>query len=250
MLDADAAADAYDDPGTMLTNAPASIFESYEGEFNATIRTLPTRITRAAMYEGDAMKRREDLQAVEVDLGQVESLLRQMEVEARGAPSNERGALKARCRQYKESLNSIKRDFRTAKEKGDRDALMARDGVAQTSGEHRGRLTDQTARLEASSDLIEQSQRTILETEQVALGITDSLSQQRSTILSAHSKVRTTGGLFDEASTILHRMKNRACRRKCYMWTFVLIMLAVLIAVIAMESSSSDEPTQAPTPAP
>ena len=225
----------------MLTNAPASIFESYEAEFNSTIRTLPTRITRAAMYEGDAQKRREDLQAVEVDLGQVESLLRQMEVEARGAPSNERGALKARCRQYKESLNSVKRDFRTAKEKGDREALLARDGIAQTSGEHRDRFSDQTRRLEASTDLIEQSQRTILETEQVALGITDSLSQQRTTIQSAHGKVRTTGGLFDEASTILHRMKNRACRRKCYMWTFVVLMLAVLITIIVLTSGSKDK---------
>ena len=63
------------------------MFASYESEFRTIVGGVPQRVEQVASYESDSRARRNLLKQIEVDLGQADSLLRQMEVEARSDPT-------------------------------------------------------------------------------------------------------------------------------------------------------------------
>ena len=72
--------------------------------------------------------------------------------------------------------------------------LDARDVKAdlhdcQVSADQSGRLAMSMERLDQSSDRIRESRRLMLETEEVGISVVENLSQQRQTLLHAHSKV-------------------------------------------------------------
>lgn len=80
--------------------------------------------------------------------------------------------------------------------------------------------------LSRSSEALENSKKNVLEMEQVAIGITDSLDQSMATINSIKRKVQETTGLADQARSVLRKMENMNAR------TRLVIMVAVGIVAI------------------
>ena len=123
---------------------------------------------------------------VDALLLQAGDLLKQMEVEVRSHDSATRKVLSEKVNQYKRVLNSLRTDFTKAKEESDRNNLFA----GTKSGADRQRMMDTNQKLGRQNETILAAQRSVAETEEVALDITNELSRNREKIESSRDKVR------------------------------------------------------------
>jgi vesicle transport through interaction with t-SNAREs protein 1 len=72
--------------------------------------------------------------------------------------------------------------------------------------------------LVSQNETLERARRTMQETEQVALEITEELGNNREKLMSAHGRVREVTGLTGRAGRILGAMNQRAMQQKCIMY--------------------------------
>ena len=68
--------------------------------------------------------------------------------------------------------------------------------------------------MRGTTDRIDAARRTVAETEEVALAITDELGRNREKILSAHSKVKGVNEMARRGGNIVGRMSAREKRQK------------------------------------
>ena len=113
----------------------------------------------------DTRARRNLLKKIESDLVQAQSVLKQMEVEARAEPSK---SLKPVVRKHKARVRSLRDSLKKIKARSERDELMNSRGGS--SYDDRDRFERITARMEDSTDTLLQSKRTLAETEDIAPG--------------------------------------------------------------------------------
>lgn len=108
-----------------------------------------------------------------------------MEVEVRSHDSATRKVLSEKVNQYKRVLSSLKSDFGKAKEECERNNLFA----GTKSGADRQRLLNTNEKLSRQNDTILAAQRSVAETEDVAMDITSELGRNREKIESSREKV-------------------------------------------------------------
>jgi vesicle transport through interaction with t-SNAREs 1 len=123
---------------------------------------------------------------VDALLLQAGDLLKQMEVEVRSHDSATRKVLSEKVNQYKRVLTSLKTDFKKVKEDSERNNLFA----GTKSGEDRQRLLNTNEKLGRQNETILAAQRSVAETEDVAMDITNELARNREKIESSRDKVR------------------------------------------------------------
>lgn len=123
---------------------------------------------------------------VDALLLQAGDLLKQMEVEVRSHDAATRKVLTEKVNQYKRVLSSLRTDFGKAKEESERSNLFS----GTKSGEDRQRLLNTNEKLSRQNETILNAQRTVAETEDVAMDITNELARNREKIESSRDKVR------------------------------------------------------------
>jgi hypothetical protein len=79
--------------------------------------------------------------------------------------------------------------------------------------------------LSRQNETILNATRTVAETEDVAMEITQELGRNREKIESAHSKVREFSGMTDTARRLIHSMSKREIQQK-----FILVFIALVLA--------------------
>jgi len=223
------------------------MFQSYEREVEAIVGSIEDRLDQVQDFDSDARSNRTLLKQVEADLTQVHSVLKQMEVEARSGGGDGK-SMKSAVRRHKARVRSLRDTFEKVKSKSERDDLMSSRGGG--GYDERDRYERVTARMAESTDTLLQSKRTLAETEEVALGITEQLGSNRQTILSAHGKVRETGGMVGSAYRILRGMQRRATRQKLLLWFIMFCLVIGMLWIIISAFKKDPEPTASPTIAP
>lgn len=100
----------------------------------------------------------------------------------------------------------------------DRRALLG-DGSSTTSSaaqvsmsQPEAQLYQNESHIQRQNDALERAHRSVQETEQVALGITDELSQNRSKLQSAHQRVGELSSLTERADSLLKSMSKKFWR--------------------------------------
>ena len=73
-----------------------------------------------------------------------------------------------------------------------------------------------------------------MDTEDVALGITEQLHSNRETIMSARRKAKDTASMTDKARYIVRDMSRRETRRKVFVVCLGMFLLAIIIIVIVV----------------
>jgi len=137
--------------------------------------------------------------------------------------------------------------LKEAKQKSDLTAHEGKEG-SDTRNYHT-RFKNTTSRLQASSEILADSRRNILDTEAVAAGIAEKLLDNRQTIESSHSKLLETGGLMGKAHRAMRSMQQRETQRKLMLLAAVtFVVLLLLWAFISLVSPSSSSPGPAPSP--
>eukprot|EP00522_Entomoneis_paludosa_P017725 CAMPEP_0172462090 /NCGR_PEP_ID=MMETSP1065-20121228/42737_1 /TAXON_ID=265537 /ORGANISM="Amphiprora paludosa, Strain CCMP125" /LENGTH=199 /DNA_ID=CAMNT_0013217643 /DNA_START=107 /DNA_END=703 /DNA_ORIENTATION=+ len=169
------------------------VFDRYDEEFN----TLTEQIQRSLDEEPMSPYTQNLLQ-------QCQDLLKQMALEAR---SLKQPKLLQRVKDYKSHHAQLVQQY-------ERQGLLS--GQNLNDDEESRRQTEDM--LSNQNDTLERARRTMQETEQVALEITEELGQNRETLMSAHGRVKEVTTLTGRARRILNTMTQRALQQKMVLY--------------------------------
>jgi len=141
---------------------------------------------------------------------QADDLIKQMALEARSVPdASLKRDLLAKVRQLKGKLANLQ-------------SQSEKSGLFRTSSnnnrESRMLLQQTEDTLVNQNETLERARRTMMETEQVALEITEELGNNRQKLVSAHGRVREVGGMTGRAKRLLQGMNQRAVQQKIIMY--------------------------------
>jgi vesicle transport through interaction with t-SNAREs 1 len=200
------------------TNLP---FQRYDDEFSELIQQI-----ERSLEEDPPSGYTENL------LRQADDLLKQMAVEARSVENpNVKRDLLAQVR-------SLKSKLATLQSKSDKGGLFRVNGSGpQLPRNDRDRLLLQQNEdlLANQNETLERARRTMEETEQVALEITEELGNNRETLMSARGRVQQVSGLTGRARRILVGMNQRAMQQKLIMYGVAVgLVLGVFILLYTL----------------
>ena len=180
-------------------NSVPSSFDRYDEEFTSLIQQIQKDLDDS----GDPKYTNNLLQ-------QCDDLIKQMALEARSVGEADRK------RQMLAKVKQCKTQYQDLVQQSDRQGLLGANGASNGGGSAKERLLLQKNEemMSAQNDRLERARRTMQETEQVALEITDELASNRETLTSAHGRIRDVSGLTGRAKRMLNRMSQRALQQK------------------------------------
>ena len=232
----------------------SALFHSYEQEVSALVISLKARAS------GNVDDRFGE------DLREAESLVTQLEIEARSHPSPPE--VKAAVARFKDDIKHLKDRFQLLG--GALNKSSSRQQQQQSGGVNDRFLADEEA-LDRSSQVrslrlsssfytvltnlyknqnLLNSRRTLLETEGIAAGISQDLLSHRATIMSSREKLLHTGGLLGKAHRTMRAMQSRDVQRKMCVYgavAFVVFMFVAFAARALFPSSATAPVTMAPS---
>ena len=176
-------------------------FERYDNEFGELLHQIEENINEdpPSAYSENLMQQADDL-------------IKQMALEARSVPdASLKRELLAKVRKLKSQLSSMQSQSEKA-------GLFRTSSNAHNTREQRLLLQQTEDTLSQQNETLERARRTMQETEQVALEITEELGNNREKIMSAHGRVREVGGMTGRARRILQGMNQRAMQQKMIMY--------------------------------
>ena len=157
-------------------------------------------------------------------LQQCGDLLKQMSLEAR---SLKKPALLQRVKDYKSKHAQLLQQF-------ERESLLAGRPSGEDSRSHQERMKQTENMISNQNDTLERSLRSIQETEQLAMEITDELGNNRETLMSAHGRVKEVSSLTGRARRLLNTMTARAIQQKMVLYAVGAGLLFAFIVIIWM----------------
>ncbi|XP_010499010.1 PREDICTED: vesicle transport v-SNARE 12 [Camelina sativa] len=216
----------------------SDVFEGYERQY-CELSTNLSRKCHSASTVSDAEEKKGKIAEIKSGIDEADVLIRKMDLEARSLQPSAKAVCLSKLREYKSDLNQLKKEFKrvssTDTKQSSREDLME-SGVADphaVSADQRGRLAMSVERLDQSSDRIRESRRLMLETEEVGISIVQDLSQQRQTLLHAHSKLHGVDDAIDKSKKVLTAMSRRMTRNK---WIVTSVIVALILAIILIIS--------------
>ncbi|KAB5516418.1 hypothetical protein DKX38_027066 [Salix brachista] len=212
----------------------SEIFEGYERQYCELSASLSRKCTAALAVDGEQKKQK--ISEIRAGLEDADSLIRKMDMEARNLQPNVKAVLLAKLREYKSDLNNLKTEVKRMGSgnlnASARDELLEA-GMANSltaSADQRLRLMTTTEKLNQSGDRINDSRRTMLETEELGVSILQDLHQQRQSLLHAHNTLHGVDDNIGKSKRVLTAMSRRLNKNK---WIIAAIV-AVLVVVIGL----------------
>ncbi|CAI5458253.1 unnamed protein product [Closterium sp. Yama58-4] len=225
--------------------ARMATFEAYERQFTAIVDALSDGASSGRLHESPQRR-----------IDDAESLIRQMDLEARSLPPTDRAHLLARLRAHKLALLAAKKRAAEAGGEGgvvaggqgkgqagaqrvgraeeERAALLedGRDYVPLSgAADQRARLLQVTARVEESSVRVAESRRAMAGAEQLGVAILADLHQQRQSLLRAGDTLEDVDHQMSRARRVLTGMAHKLHRNK---WITALILSLLMLAIAAV----------------
>jgi small-conductance mechanosensitive channel len=199
-----------------MASETSSPFDRYDDEFSELLQQI-----ERSLDEEPPSTYSENL------FQQADDLIKQMALEARSVPdASLKRDLLAKVRKLKGQLGTLQSKsekrglFASKSSKTDREKLL---------------LKQNEDMLVQQNETLERARRTMEETEQVALEITDELGNNREKLMSAHDRVREVSGLTGRARRILTTMNQRAVQQKLVMYGVAVgLVLGFLFLLYAM----------------
>lgn len=183
-----------------MTSETSLPFERYDDEFSELVKQI-----ERSLEEEPPSGYSENL------FQQADDLIKQMALEARSVSD---ASLK---RDLLAKVRTLKGELSTLRSKSEKRGLFT-GGAAAKSDQEKLLLKKNEDMLTNQNDTLERARRTMEETEQVALEITEELGNNREKLMSAHGRVREVSGLTGRARRILTSMNQRAVQQKLVMY--------------------------------
>merc|ERR1712176_1091060 len=148
-----------------------------------------------------------------------------MSLEARGVPDPK--LKRSLLNQVKECKSKLK----IYQEKADqRNPFGGGNSGGNSAGKERLLQTEQ--RLAQQNDRLEHARKVMLETETVALEITEELGNNREKLMSAHGRIREVSGMAGRARRVLQSMNQRAVQQKLCMYAMAVGVIAAFLFIM------------------
>ncbi|KAG8366927.1 hypothetical protein BUALT_Bualt16G0018900 [Buddleja alternifolia] len=213
----------------------SQIFEGYENQYCQLSANLSKKCAAAAVLDGEQKKQK--ISEIQVGLDEADSLIRKMDLEARGLQPNIKAMLLVKLREYKSDLNNLKSEVKriasTNLNQAARDELLEA-GMADTltvSANQRDRLLMSTERLNKSSNRVRESRKVMLETEELGVSLLHDLHQQRHSLLHANNTLHGVDDNMSRSKKIITSISRRMDRNK---WTIGAIITVLVLAIGAI----------------
>ncbi|XP_042042100.1 vesicle transport v-SNARE 13-like isoform X1 [Salvia splendens] len=211
-------------------------FEGYERQYCELSANLSKKITSASLLDGEQKKQK--VFEIQTRLGDAESLIRKMDLEARSLPPSVKAMLLAKLREYKNDLNNLKSEVKRITSananQAARDELLE-SGLTDTmavSADQRARLLMSTERLNKTGERVRESRKTMLETEELGVSILQDLHQQRQSLLHAHGTLHGVDDNIGRSKKILTNMSRRMNRNKWMIGTVIAVLIIAILLVL------------------
>ncbi|XP_075515053.1 vesicle transport v-SNARE 11-like [Primulina tabacum] len=213
----------------------SDVFDGYERQYCELSANLAKKCSSASVLDGERKKQK--FSEIKAGLDDADSLIRKMDLEARGLQPNVKAVLLAKLREFKSDLNNLKTTVKriesTNLNQDARDGLLEA-GMADTltaSANQRERLLMSTERLNTSSNRIRESRKVMLETEELGVSLLQDLHQQRQSLLRANDTLYGVDDNISRSKKIMASIYKRMDRNKWIIGSLVTV-LVIAIAVI------------------
>ncbi|KAH8066167.1 Vesicle transport v-SNARE protein [Aureococcus anophagefferens] len=217
------------------------MFAQYKDELGHVLRQSAEKLSVAGGYADDPARALDLLRECDGLLGQAGDLAKQLDVEVRSAPPNDKKALQDEAAPLRETLKTLQQSARDARAAAERRAVLG-GGVSDASAGSRGRLADANARAQQQTDLIRGALEIAHDTEQVAVDISGELERNRETIGnirghiadtsgSGQDKGDSTSGSLGAARGLISSMQKREVQQKAILTVVAAILIGAVGAV-------------------
>ncbi|XP_075498740.1 vesicle transport v-SNARE 13-like [Primulina tabacum] len=213
----------------------SQVFDGYERQYCEISANLSRKCSSTAVLDGE--QRKQKILEIKKGLDEADSLIRKMDLEARGLQPNVKAVLLAKLREFKSDLNNLKSEVKriasTNLNQAARDELLEA-GMADTltaSANQRGRLMMSTEKLDNSSNRIQDSRRVMLETEELGVSLLQDLHGQRQALLHANDTMYGVDDNISRSKNIMTNISRRMDRNKWIIGS-VITVLVIAIAVV------------------
>jgi hypothetical protein len=192
-------------------------FERYDDEFSSIMEQIRTSL---AQHPPSTLTRNL--------LKQCDDLIQQMALEARSVSD---AAVK---RTLLQKVRTYKSEWQTVSEQSEKQGLLegANGAGGGDTSNSRNYLQKNEDTLHSQNDTLERARRTMQETEQVALEITEELGNNREKLMSAHGRVKEVGGMTGRARRILYAMSQRQVQQKMIMYGVAVALVLVFTILL------------------
>lgn len=225
----------------------SELFTEYESDFIRIQASLEDQLVNAANLTD---RRGSDVfKGIQRDLSEADQALRQMEMEAKTMPTDERLVLEPKLRQYRSSLSANRSKNQELKQGFDRRHLLNEGTVYGKPVEERERMLRANASMNSASSKLEEARRQAMEAEAVSVQIVGDLGVQRETMARTRANVGAAGTNYGMAKSVVEGMQRRADANRLLVRGICVFMVAILAGAVYLSFGGSVS-TAAPTPGP
>lgn len=220
----------------------SELFRDYEHDFERLRQDIDERLecasgTKAA--DGDV---RQWLNEADRLVGDAGNALRQMEMEAKTMPPEQRKDKEPRLRMFREELAERRKALSAAKSSANRQSLLGEgEDLGPKSRRDRERLLDVDDSLRRSSSKLDEAHRQALETEQIGVDVMSDLRSQRDVIRHTQQSVSEIGDHVARAKHTLGVMGRRAMANRVLMYVAVGSLALMVILAIYFGTAAEEE---------
>lgn len=213
----------------------SELFRDFEQDFERLRNEIDVQLEKAGSSEAASSIVDQCLAEAGRHANEAENALRQMEMEARMLPPDQRTATEPKLRGYRSELVHRNKALGVAKTAAQRRSLLdeeARGETGSKSRRDRERLLGVDDALRRSSSQLDEAQRLALETEQIGTEVMSDLRSQRDTISRTRGNVSEIGEQVNNAKQLLLRMSRRENAKKVLLYCGVGSLLLMVVSAI------------------
>jgi len=200
------------------------MFETLEEELQNLCETIETRIDRKLVGSPFGETRKKLINEIERDLSEGQSLLQQLESEARVAPQPYRVELSSKIRLHRTEVAKLSSRYRS---------VLANFGDSRNNHpDPRRTVLEGRNILERTSDSIARSTAVAIETEQIGNEVVCELGTQRETLLRTKNRLVDTDVEISRSRKILRSMYLNVIYNKLILIGIIVIEFLILGTII------------------
>ena len=201
------------------------IFKAYEQDFTKSISAA----NKKTQLVGRAQNKEDAIADAKTNVLEAERSFKLMEKELMSIPPNLSTQYQQKLKRHKENLNAVKLNLDNENSRKQKTDLMG------NPNDQRNALLNGNQILADTGDLLDDTLKVGLETEQIGGSTLNTLKEQRKQIQNIDAGVNDVDQNLNKANSILTTMDRRRLCMKCIMIFMIIVLIITIIAVIGVK---------------
>mmetsp|Transcript_8223 Transcript_8223/g.16382 ORF Transcript_8223/g.16382 Transcript_8223/m.16382 type:complete len:226 (-) Transcript_8223:1004-1681(-) len=201
----------------------------------------------AAHRAKDLQRCRQLMRNVNQSAGLAKQTLRRNEVALNSNQSADPNALHAQCEKAREKIENVQARAMSVKADLERQELFGASrgldegsfgaaAASRSSGQTEHNILQASMKsVTNSAGMLQDTQRSLHDTEEIGISTLNELDGQRETLLRATDKVNDTNSAAGQAKRALRRMARRTCYNRALLWSIIVLLVILIIIFIFLK---------------